>query len=675
MSSYLTNKKFEELYSLVQNSLDYNDFINAIKNLQNAISKNPKNDKYWQLMTKTCVKLSKFDQAESFGLTAISLNAQNPNSWASLAEAYIGNKKIKEAEYACKKATEIDENNIDVLTANIDLWICKEDFDQALKLCEKILNFDNNNISGNWGASYCYFKLEQYEKMYPYLEKLKESNKPLKFFNTMLAKYAHKVELDILKAIEKYKLEDNFAESSLASNGAIALLLASIGDIEKSNEYSLKQLSITPNDKVVFDNLMMHLHYDPSVEYKELIKYALKYQDSIYPEYSNNDFSYEDFPKINFYAKKQTLKVGFVSGDFKKHVFYNWLKSLFPSLRMNNIEIYCYCNNEPDEATSILKQEVSQWRDILNLSDNESYQLIQEDQIDILIDLSGHTAMNRLGIFARKPAPLQITWLGQSSPIGIKNIDYTISDIFFNQPQDSKYCIQEIYQLPNYYACFTPPEIELEITKLPCKTNNFITFGCFNNLLKINSTVINTWIEILHKVPNSRLNLKSKLFEDINFTKSFRNKFEERDISSKRLILDHHDINKFDYLKSYNSIDIALDPFPFGGGTTSHDLLWMGVPLITLYGSRMSSRSSGSLLKSMGLEELISYDIEEYIKKAVELAHNVEQINYYRENLRDIYLSSPCCNQVQFAKDLVEAFHCMWNQTKVRYSIKQKGCR
>jgi predicted O-linked N-acetylglucosamine transferase (SPINDLY family) len=410
---------------------------------------------------------------------------------------------------------------------------------------------------------------------------------------------------------------------------------------------------------------MFFLPYSPNISNQEILESANEFYQKCL---SNNSSRTQSF--LNTKDPNKKLRIGFVSGDFRNHALVFWLKGFFEKLKSHNIDVYCYCNNLEDEITKLWKLETKKWRNILNLDDQTAFELIQNDEIDILVDLSGHTEHNRLGIFSYKPAPIQITWLGQSGPMGLPQIDYMISDSYMVKAEEEKFYTEKILRLPNIYAPYSN-QVNIELNSAPCLKNKFITFGCLNNFVKINSKVITTWIRILQQIENSRLILKSHIFSDMDIKNRLIENFAKHDIAENRLRLEPFDLNRENYLKTYLDIDIALDPFPFGGGTTTHDLILMGIPLITLYGQRLSNRSSASILYHIGCSELICYSLDEYIKKTLELAQDYELVNHYRTVLRDKYLSSPLNDLETFAKNFSNTLKAIWQKYCLEGIIKQ----
>jgi predicted O-linked N-acetylglucosamine transferase (SPINDLY family) len=297
----------------------------------------------------------------------------------------------------------------------------------------------------------------------------------------------------------------------------------------------------------------------------------------------------------------------------------------------------------------------------VGLSDENLAQQIREDGIDILIDLSGHTAHNRLPMFAWKPAPIQVSWLGYFATTGVTAIDYLIADPWTLPESEEANFTENIWRLPETRLCFTPPDVDMEITPLPALSNGHLTFACFNNLTKMNDTVVALWARILAAVPTSRLFLKSKQLREASVRQSVVDRFAAHGIDSERLILEGLS-PRAEYLATYQRVDIALDPFPYTGGTTSVEALWMGVPVLTLAGECFLSRQGVGLLMNAGLPEWIAADADDYVARAVSHASDLQRLAALRNGLRQQVLASPVFDAQRFAHHFETALRGMWKK-------------
>ena len=326
--------------------------------------------------------------------------------------------------------------------------------------------------------------------------------------------------------------------------------------------------------------------------------------------------------------------------------------------------IVCYANVvREDHKTLHFKKFASLWRSIAHLNAKQVAELIYQDEIDILVELTGHTAGNRLDVLAHKPAPIQVTWIGYPNSTGLPTIDYRFSDNVVDPVETKQSFVEELVRLPDCFLCYTPLSPAPEVASAPAVASKFITFGTFNNLAKINSLVLNVWCDILTAVPNSRILIKCKPFASDTIRLKIMKAFEQRGIASKRVDLLPLLPNTVDHLRAYSLLDIALDTFPYGGTTTTCESLFMGVPVITLVGNSHAHNVGSSLLHSFkNYDWLIAKSEKEYVQIAVDLASDISRLVNTRENLRSAMLSSPLCDGSTFVRNLEEKYLWMWNK-------------
>lgn len=444
------------------------------------------------------------------------------------------------------------------------------------------------------------------------------------------------------------------------SAGALSNLAAVLKDLNQLDKAIslLKQAVALPSCPAdIHSNLLFNLHYDKSQDstslYSAHLEWAKRHETPLLAKQQ---------PHKNSREPERRLHIGYVSGDFRSHPVGFFL---FGALACHNASLYkihCYSTTEaPDSATAQLQQFADIWHDIRGMDDAKVAQLIHNDQIDILVDLSGHTAGNRLTVFARKPAPIQVSWLGYFNTTGMKSIDYFITDPLHTPTQAEQWFTEEIIRLPEGYMSYTPASHAPAVSPAPCLKNGYVTFGCFNNTSKINAEVIALWAGILTRTPNARLVLKAKALGDSRMQESYWQAFASHGIARERIDLRGWSYHS-DMLQEYQDIDIALDPFPFSGGLTSCDTLWMGVPIITLAGEWIVSRQTASYLAQLGLHELITGNKASYIDLATSLAHNRDRLLTLRQGLRERMAASPLCNARRFAAHVEAAYRDMWRK-------------
>jgi predicted O-linked N-acetylglucosamine transferase (SPINDLY family) len=354
------------------------------------------------------------------------------------------------------------------------------------------------------------------------------------------------------------------------------------------------------------------------------------------------------------------LRVGLVSGDLRRHPVGYLLKGPLAHLSRSEVELVAYSNNpNEDDLTAELRQHFASWVEVAGISDRELAERVHDDAIDILVDLAGHTLYSRLPAFAWKPAPVQVTWLGYFATTGLSEIDWKIGDAWLSPPDEEHHFTEKIWRLPDSCFCFSPPQDAPAVAVLPSIANGYPTFGCFNNLAKVNDDVIEVWSRVLAGSPGARLLLKTKQLASEEVRVALLARFERFGIAADRLILEGP-APYAEYLASYARVDLALDPFPYPGGATTADGLWMGVPALTLRGDRFIGHQGESLLHAAGLADWIAPDREDYVRMAVAFAADQPRLAQLRAGLRQQVAASPLFDAPRYARHLEAAWRSMW---------------
>ncbi|MGN6651724.1 O-linked N-acetylglucosamine transferase, SPINDLY family protein [Trinickia sp.] len=366
------------------------------------------------------------------------------------------------------------------------------------------------------------------------------------------------------------------------------------------------------------------------------------------------------------------LRVGFVSGDLKVHPTGHFLESILSHIDRRRIELVAYpTRRTADELTARIKPHFAAWTDLVSLSDEQAARRIRDDRIDVLVDLSGHMNCNRLPLFAWRPAPVQASWLGYFASTGMREIDYVLGDRHVLPEGSQAQFTEALWRLPDSYLCFTPPAERVAVAPLPLGANGHVTFGCFNHLMKMNDGVVAVWARILRAVPNARLFLKARQLDDASAREATLARFASHGIEADRLIVEGRS-PRTQYFEAYGRVDIALSPFPYPGGTTSVEGLWMGVPVLCLRGDRFLSNICASMLHSAGLADWIAGDHDEYVAKAIAFAADAARLAALRAGLRDALLASPLCDAARFARNLEAAFEGMWRESAARRQLARQ---
>lgn len=358
-------------------------------------------------------------------------------------------------------------------------------------------------------------------------------------------------------------------------------------------------------------------------------------------------------------AKPERLRVGVVSGDLHNHPVGYFLESLLAQLDRTRVELIAYPTvHRTDELTTRIKPCFAAWKPLFGLSDEAAARQIHADGVHVLLDLAGHTTHNRLPVFAWKPAPVQVTWLGLPATTGVA--DYVLGDPHAIPAEFEDHFSETVWRMPESYLCLTVPASSVNAVPLPALSTGYVTFGSFNNLTKMTDAVVAVWVRVLKSVPNSRLLLKTKQLNDLVTCEKTSKRFVSCGIASDRLLLGGTLASRDDHLAAYNKVDIALDTFPYPGVTTSVEALWMGVPVLSLRGDRFMSCTAGSIAHNAGLPDWIAADEDDYVAKAVAFTSNLEHLAALRAGLRQQVLASPLFDAPRFARNFETALWGMW---------------
>lgn len=429
------------------------------------------------------------------------------------------------------------------------------------------------------------------------------------------------------------------------------------GQVPEAIAVYRQALTIKPSLLEAASNLLFSLHYTPTYDsaaiFAEHQQWAKQYAAPL---------AHTIAPHSNDRTRDRRLRIGYVSPDFNSHPVGFFIGSVLFAHNRNQFQVFCYANvASPDGLTAQLQRLADDWRDIASLSDEQAAHQIRADKIDILVDLAGHTANNRILLFARKPAPIQVTYLGYPNTTGLSTIDYRISDTWAD-PVDiaDKLHTEKLVRLPHGFHCYQPAQNCPTVSPLPALLTGQVTFGSFNNLAKVTPEAIAVWARILQAVPQSKILLKYRALTDASTCEHCYQLFEQHQILRDRVQLIGHITGFAEHLALYSQIDIGLDTFPYNGTTTTCEALWMGVPVITVAGKGHAARVGVSLLANLGLTDLITSSCDEYVDLAVRLANDLERLRYLRTHLRSIMMRSPLTNARSFTQSLEMAYRQMW---------------
>ena len=439
------------------------------------------------------------------------------------------------------------------------------------------------------------------------------------------------------------------------AHNKLGLALKDQGNLDAAIAAFQQALALEPGFVSVHSNLFLCMHYssafDAAALFSEARRFNARHGRPLMPTSVHHE---------NDRSPERRLRIGYVSGSFRRHPIGYFFLPVFGAHDKSAFEIFCYAGvKNPDEMTERFIANADHWLDVGGVSDEDLAQQIRADDIDILVDLSGHQGGNRLLVFARMPAPVQVSRSYDTT--GLDAMDYFLSDRFHTPDGTDRYFSEQLVRLPNGYVCYAPPDYAPPVGRLPANEQGYVTFGCFNGLAKITPEVVEVWARILKSLPCSRIKLQTLGLGDDATRERYLSLFRSNGIEDDRVDLGAKVPHKA-LLAAYAAIDIALDPFPYTGGLTTCEALWMGVPVVTLSGHTFVGRHSTSHLSNVGLTELVTETIEDYIAVASALAQDIERLSELRHGLRERMMTSPLCDAKRYTRDLEAAYREMWKK-------------
>ena len=439
--------------------------------------------------------------------------------------------------------------------------------------------------------------------------------------NALLAQGDVDQAIDVFREVLRQRPDSAFALSNLGN------ALKDCGRMDEAIDCYRRAAELRPDDVRYHDNLIyglyFHPDYDPRKIRAETARWQRLHADPLKPLIR---------PHENDRDPRRRLRIGYVSPDFRNHAVSFFLAPLIDAHDRGGFEIHCYASvRRADEMTERLRSAADVWHDCLALSDAALAEQIRADRIDILVDLTMHMSDSRLLVFARKPTPVQVTYLAYCGTTGLEAMDYRITDVYLDPPDSDQTCYSEqSVRLPWTHWCYEAPAVAPEVNPLPALAREAVTFGCLNNFCKVSPAALSTWGRLLRAVPGSRLLLHAR---EGRHRQHVLDVLGDQGIDPQRVEFVGH-VPRPEYFALHHRIDIALDPFPYGGGTTTCDALWMGVPVVSLAQDPAYSRAGLSLLSNVGLTELVAHSEDQYVTIASALAGDGERLKELRATLR-----------------------------------------
>ncbi len=632
------------------------EYDQAVECYRRAVQLQPELDKAWLNLGHVLRGLGQHDEAVSCYEQAARLRPEDPGPLAELAGMLMDRGELEAAVARYEQALRLwpdcvgAYSNIGLALMALDrLEEARLSFEQALYLEPDLAEVHNNlglALLNQGRAADALLRFERAIELQPNLVDARNNlglacsaqGEP----DRALASFEHAVRID----------PDHFGALTNLANACMDQ-----GRAAEAIAYYRQALASRPDDAPVHSNLLLAMHYQPGADAREILVEA-----RCYARQHAEPLAGACEPRPTRSPAERRLRIGYVSSDFREHPVVSFLEPILAAHDHHRFEIFCYADvSRPDAFTRRLQGYADCWRSLVGLSDARAAERIRQDDIEILVDLAGHTGGNRLRAFARNPAPIQVSYLGYLGTTGLSAMDYYITDAHADPPGLSEAHYQEsLIRLPECVLCYAPgpaPEVRPEP---PARQSGHVTFGCLNNPAKVSDEVLAVWSRALAAVPGSRLLLRTGA--GLSAEERIRDLLTACGIAPERLFFAGPTATRFAYLELYHAVDIAFDPFPYNGVTTTCDALWMGVPVISQSGHMNVSRQGVRFLRTVGLDELLAQTPEDYVRIATALAGDLARLADLRSGLRERMSRSPLMDAERLARDLEAAYVGIWER-------------
>jgi predicted O-linked N-acetylglucosamine transferase (SPINDLY family) len=664
------------------------DWAEAERRYRLLLDTDPAHVEGWTLFGDACKGLGQWSDAANHYRKALDLRPQVPRTWNSLGIVLARQRRFAEAERAFRHVVELDPdhakgwNNLGNVLSELSR---SEEAVAAYRQAHR-LGYDDTSLHENLGnlllRSGDYAEAERHYTL-ALRRKPDDSVMLRRLAEVLVKRNQFGAAADLLRRVLRLRPDDadlhwrlgdaltgdgNLTQAAQCYREAVKLqpnnpaflhhlgtALMMAGRITEATRQYRQAMGVMANNRLSHASLLFVMSYDPDLAPEE-----------VFAEHRRWGELYAALPKAtpvfpNARHPERRLRVGYVSPDFRAHPVGRFIEPVLRNHDANRFEVFCYDEflRPPDPLTARLQAHVRHWRNTRHRSDDDVAAQVRADGIDILVDLAGHTGSNRLGLFARKPAPIQMTWLGYPNTTGVPAIDYLITDGVADPPAEPVLFTEQPLRLPHGFCAFAPRDNTPPVSPAPALRNGHVTFGALHNQAKLNRRVLALWAQVLNAVPTSKLLIARHTLTD-DARADILGQFAALGIAENRMLIRRLKAGAGDHWSAYHNIDISLDPFPWTGHTTSCESLWMGVPVITLRGKAHAGRMVASVLSFAGLPEWIAETSDQYIELAQQWAGRFDALVKLRATMREQLRSSKLYDVIGFTRGLEEAYRRAW---------------
>jgi predicted O-linked N-acetylglucosamine transferase (SPINDLY family) len=634
------------------------DLRRAERLFKEIIKAGPKNFEAHYYLANILQDLGRDEEAVQSYQRAMEINPDFPGTYYNMGSILMEKGDNDEALSCFEKALELDPACADIYNSIGVIYQSKGKLDDAIAYYQRALDADPKSAMAYYNLGNVLFRMESFDEAITcYQKALQLDPNYAKAYCNLGLTLQEKGEFD--EAIERYQTALRLNPKLSDAPNNLGRVFQAKGRLDSAEVYYRRAIELRPDDPVPYHNLIFLMLYDSRYDagaiFLEHKEFARRFEGPLLSGIG---------PYANSKSVDRRLKIGYVSPDFRRHSVAYFVEPVLAAHSREHFEVFCYSSVfREDEVTDRIMGRADHWRNIAGMSDRKTAENVRLDGIDILVDLAGHTSNNRLLLFARKPAPVQLSWIGYPATTGLSSMDYKIVDKYTDPPgMTEQFYTEELIRMPDSFLCYLPDSDGPVVGALPALESGHVTFGSFNNFAKVSPDVIRLWSSILQNITGSRILIKAKSLSDRSTREYVTDMFAKNNIGINRFELMPHESSYNEHLNLYKRIDIGLDTFPYNGTTTTCEALWMGVPVITLAGNTHASRVGVSLLTTIGLSGLVAGSQDEYMDTAVRLASDLNKLHLLRQGLRDMMTQSPMTNAGRFTDNLESCYKRIWQR-------------
>lgn len=628
----------------------------AVDDYDRAVRLRPDSEVSWFNRGNALNRLGRFDEAVRSFDKAIRINPDRPASYNNRGNALRSLRRFDEAVACFDQAIELQADYYEVHNNRGNALKEQGKLEEAITSYDRAIQISPGSCHAYLNKAMALAEVDRHEEALACCDEAirLEPGFPEAHVNRGALLQAR---TRLAEAAASYQKALDLNPGHLPARCNLANAKQELGQLDEAIDGYAGVLEIAAQNQPAISNFLLALNYSPDRTPQEIFRAHIRHGK----EYTASVALAQALDHSRRPGNER-LKIGYVSPDFRDHSVAYFFEPLLQHHDRDNFEVYCYYNNiKRDGTTERLEQQAEHWRPIATMRDEDVVATIVEDNIDILVDLAGHTHGNRLTVFVARPAPVQATWLGYPNTTGLDSMDYRLTDEIADPIGNAdEFCSEKLLRLPAGFLCFQGDDAVPSSMELPAIRNGYVTFGSFNNFTKVTPEVIAAWARILRRSPDSRFVIKARQLADSAVQARCLEMFRHEGVPADRIDVVPPINDKTDHLRLYDSVDIALDSFPYNGTTTTCEALWMGVPVITLCGDRHSGRVGASILSHVGLDDLVAGDVDSYVTVAADLGRNTGRLAQMRSGLREQMKNSQLCDARRFACSVEAAYKEIW---------------